>query len=228
MTTAVNNFTAATATATGTSSTSSTASTSATSATQAYNTFLTLLTTQLKNQDPLNPTDTTQFTSEMIQLSEVEQQLQTNSDLSGISSSLSSLTTSNGLGYLGKTVTATGSTADVQTGSGANWNYDLSTAASKVSLSVQNSSGATVWSGTGDTTAGSHALSWNGTDSSGDAVPTGDYTLTVSALDAAGNTVSNTTSVVGKVTGVDTSGTTPSLQIGDVSYPLTNVTGLTN
>ena len=46
-----------------------------------FDTFLTLLTTQLQNQDPLNPMDSNQFTQQLVEFSQVEQQINTNSDL---------------------------------------------------------------------------------------------------------------------------------------------------
>src|SRR5262249_25435329 len=114
-------------TTSATSATSSTASSlagsqaaGASSASAAYDTFLTLLTTQLTIQDPLNPTDTSQFTSEMIQLSGVEQELNINSTLDNMAQSLSAISDANGVGYIGKTVTATGATTTMQSGA-ATW-----------------------------------------------------------------------------------------------------------
>ena len=43
-----------------------------------FSTFLTLLTSQLQNQDPLSPMDSTQFTQQLVQFSQVEQQIKTN------------------------------------------------------------------------------------------------------------------------------------------------------
>ena len=46
-----------------------------------FSTFLNLLTTQLKNQDPTSPMDTNQFTQQLVMYSQVEQQIQSNSNL---------------------------------------------------------------------------------------------------------------------------------------------------
>jgi flagellar basal-body rod modification protein FlgD len=201
--------------------------TATSSASAAYNTFLTLLTTQLQNQDPLNPTNTDTFTSEMIQLSGVEQQLATNNTLATISTNLSSITASSGLGYIGKTVTASGDTAPMQSGK-ADWTYDLGSAAANVTLAVKDSDGNTVYTTTGDPSSGSHSFSWDGTNSSGTTSTSGDYTLAVTATDASGNAVTTTTNLIGTVTGVDTSSGSTELQLGDINVPLTNVTTLTN
>jgi flagellar basal-body rod modification protein FlgD len=216
-----------TTSSTGTSSSGASVAAATSSASAAYNTFLTLLTTQLRSQDPLNPTNTDTFTSEMIQLSGVEQQLATNNTLATISTNLNSITASSGLGYIGKTVTATGDTTPMQSGK-AQWTYDLSSNAQKVTLDVQDSSGATVYTTSGATTSGSHSFSWDGTNTTGSASTSGDYTLKVTATDSSGATVTTTTNLVGTVTGVDTSSGTTELQLGDVDVPLANVTTLNN
>ncbi|MDA8231370.1 MAG: flagellar hook assembly protein FlgD [Magnetospirillum sp.] len=213
-------------TSSSTSGSGSSGTSAASSFTANYNTFITLLTTQLQNQNPLNPTDPNQFTTELIQLTGVEQQMETNSSLLSVASSLSSLGLSSGIGYMGKTVQATGSTAPLQNGA-ATWDYTLGQSAANVSLSIADSSGKVVWTGTGDGTLGTHALNWNGQDMSGTQLADGDYTLTATATDGSGNTVSTTTSVVGTVTGVDSSGGQAQLMLGGVSVPLANVTQVT-
>ncbi len=159
--------------------------TAASSATNAYNTFLTMLTTQLQHQDPLNPTNTDTFTSEMIQLSGVEQQLQTNTTLASISTDLNSITAANGLGYIGKTVTASGATTPLQNGS-ADWTYALNQTAQTTQLSVLDSNGNTIWTGAGNPASGQHSFSWNGQTSGGTTVSSGDYTLQVTSTDSSG------------------------------------------
>lgn len=211
-----------------TNSSTNSSSTSASTASSVYNTFLLMLTTQLKNQDPLNPTDTTAFTQEMIGLASLEQQVDTNTDLSTIQSSLDTLTSSNGVAYIGKTVVATGDTEQVSSGGTGTWHYDLGSTAKSTSLVITDSSGTTVWTGSGDTSSGLHTLSWNGENSSGDAVATGDYTLTVNALDGSGTAISTTTSIVGTVTGIDSSSGSAVLTIGDVSTALSKVTGFSS
>ena len=225
-TSSVNPYTSLT-TAASTGSTANGAAAAATNASNTYNTFLTLLTTQLQHQDPTNPTNTDTFTSEMIQLSGVEQQLQTNQTLASISTNLTSITDANGLGYIGKTVTASGSTVPLQNGSAA-WSYSVNQTAANVALNVQNAAGGTVYSTSGDASSGQHAFTWNGKDSSGNAVPAGDYTLQVVATDASGAPVTTTTDIVGTVTGVDTSSGQAQLKIGDIVVPVSNVTTLTN
>jgi flagellar basal-body rod modification protein FlgD len=204
-----------------TSTTSSSTSAANSSASSAYTMFLTLLITELKNQDPLNATDTSQFVSQLIGLASVEQEEAMNSKLDTITSDMSSITNSSGVGYIGKTVEATGSTTTLQSGS-ATWNYTLDSAASSVTLTIKDSSGSTVDTISGDTASGAHTLSWDGSGSS-ETYSSGDYTLSVSATDSSGNTVTTSTSIVGTVTAVDSSSGTTELDIGDVAVSLSSI-----
>ncbi|HVY99750.1 MAG TPA: flagellar hook capping FlgD N-terminal domain-containing protein [Dongiaceae bacterium] len=208
--------------ATGTSSTSSTSSTADT----AYNTFLTLLTTQLQNQDPLNPTDPDQFTSELIQLAGVEQQMSSNDTLSQLLSSVNSLTLSSGVGYIGKTVEFDGSDSTLQNGA-AQWNYTLPSTASSVTLTVSDASGNTLYQTSGDVAAGEHSFTWDGTAGDGTTYDSGTYTLTVQALDSDGDTISTSTTALGKVTGVDSSSGSVELKLGTTTVDLSDVLSIT-
>jgi flagellar basal-body rod modification protein FlgD len=189
---------------------------------------LKLLCAQLTNQNPLDPTDATQFTSQLVQYSNLEQQIKTNDKLDTVLSSLSSSTFSSSVGYLGHVVEAEGDSISVQSDGtvDATWGYDLDSKASSVALTITDSAGKTVWSGTGETAAGSHALEWDGTDSKGKAVPAGTYTLKVNARDSAGAVIETTTSIKGTVTAVDSTDGTTSLELGGTSVSLSNVTRL--
>jgi flagellar basal-body rod modification protein FlgD len=138
---------------------------------------------------------------------------------------LSTITQANGLGYVGKTVTASGSTSPLQSGE-ASWDYTLNSAASQVTLTVKDSNGNTVFSTSGNAASGEHPFSWHGTTSGGTTVSSGDFTLSVAATDASGNSVDTTTNMVGQVTGVDTSSGTTQLEVGDIQVPIGNVTAI--
>src|SRR5271154_1385360 len=88
------------------------------------NTFLTLLTTQLQNQDPLSPMDSTQFTQQLVEYSQVEQQINTNTNLTNLISLQQAGAGAASVGYLGKNVTVTNGNAALTNGS-ATWNFTL-------------------------------------------------------------------------------------------------------
>src|SRR5580693_2380500 len=90
----VTSATTSTTPSTSTSTTPTTGSSAASAQKQLssnFDTFLTLLTTQLQNQDPLSPMDSSQFTQQLVEFSQVEQQINSNQNLE----SLISLTKSN-------------------------------------------------------------------------------------------------------------------------------------
>jgi flagellar basal-body rod modification protein FlgD len=83
----------------GSSATTPTVSSAATSAASSTeNQFLSILTTELTNQDPLNAMDASTFTSQLVSYAGLEQQITTNSQLSGITTLLTSIEASSTTG----------------------------------------------------------------------------------------------------------------------------------
>ena len=192
-----------------------------------FSTFLTLLTTQLKNQDPTSPMDSNEFTQQLVMYSQVEQQINTNDNLKTLisqgTSNAASMTTS----YLGKKVSVTNGQASL-TNSSATWTYNLKTTAATAQLSVSDSTGKTVFTGTGDTVAGNNTFTWDGKDINGNQLPDGPYKLTVTAADSAGNAVTNTVISTGTVTQIDMTGSAPQLIVGNMEVGLGDIATVTN
>lgn len=191
------------------------------------NTFLKLLTTQLQNQDPLNPMDSTQFTQQLVEYSQVEQQINTNSNLQNLISLQQSGASAAAVNYLGKDVTITNGNAALTNGE-ATWNYTLGTAAANTTLTVTNSSGQEVYTGSGSTASGNNTFTWNGQDNNGNQLPDGTYTLAVTATDSGGAAVTSSVSSTGTVSEINLSGTTPQLMIGNMAVPLSQVSLIQN
>src|SRR5438309_7529963 len=149
-------MTVSSATAASTSTTASTSSSS--SATSISSTdFLNLLVSELQNQDPLNATSTTDFINQLTSYANFSEQQSINSSMTSLASSFSSLVTLNSVNYIGHTVEAKTDTATLTNGS-ATFGYSLSSAASDVSISIKDSSGNTVWTGSGTGNAGSNTF----------------------------------------------------------------------
>ncbi|WP_315727865.1 MULTISPECIES: flagellar hook assembly protein FlgD [unclassified Bradyrhizobium] len=212
-----------------TTSNSSTSSSSSSSSTAMSSTdFLKLLVSELQNQDPLNATSVTDFVNQMTSYATFTEQSATNTSMSSLASSFSSLVTLNSVNYIGHTVEAKSDTATLSNGS-ATYGYSLSSVASNVSISIKDSSGNTVWTGTGTGNAGSNSFTWDGKDSSGNQLSDGgQYTISVSATNAAGTSVLNYTTITGTVTGIDTSTSTPSLTVSGASVSAANIIGVTS
>src|SRR5689334_9511292 len=108
-----------------------------------FDTFLQLLTTQLQNQNPLDPLDTNQFTQQLVEFSSVEQQLKTNDLLGSLVTANTANRAAAAAGYLGASITADGSTTSLADGK-ASWTFSAAKPAAKATITVVDSTGATV------------------------------------------------------------------------------------
>ncbi|MCJ2133696.1 flagellar hook assembly protein FlgD [Methylobacterium sp. J-026] len=210
---------------TSTAATTNTASSGGANATEIasnFTQFLTLLTTQLKNQNPLDPMDTNQFTQQLVQFAGVEQQLKTNDRLDNILTASQSASSASATSYIGKTVTADGSTSQLAGGS-ASWSLTPARAASKAVITILDSNSNVVATQTTSLAAGSQSYTWNGKTSAGLTAANGNYSIKVAATDATGANVAVDTSLSGTVDEVDLSGTSPVLSIGSQKVPLSSV-----
>jgi flagellar basal-body rod modification protein FlgD len=188
-----------------------------------FDTFLTLLTTQLRNQDPLSPMDSNQFTQQLVQFSQVEQQINSNQNLESLISLTKSQASSDAVSYLGKTLTMTDGTAALMDGK-ADWAYSLDNDASTSNLIVSDAKGHTVFTATGEKGAGLQSFSWNGKDNTGRTLTPGAYTLKAVAKAPDGSAIATRIASQGVVSEVDLTGTEPLLMIGPVGVPLSKAT----
>ncbi|HEX9589993.1 MAG TPA: flagellar hook capping FlgD N-terminal domain-containing protein [Bradyrhizobium sp.] len=208
------------------SGSSGSGSTSNTTLAGNFQTFLTLLTTQLQNQNPLDPLDTNQFTQQLVQFAGVEQQLKTNDQLTTLVSLQKTAQSTQALGFVGKTAVVDGSTATMTKGA-ASWLLGVKTN-SNVNISITNSTGQTVFSGNYPVTAGDNqAFNWDGKGNDGTQWPDGNYKLTATAADSAGNSVAVSTEILGVVSSVDLTQSPPLLSINGQNYTVDQIKGIT-
>jgi flagellar basal-body rod modification protein FlgD len=189
-----------------------------------FDTFLQLLTTQLQNQNPLDPLDTNQFTQQLVEFSGVEQQLKTNDFLSSLVTANANTVNSNAVGYIGKTVSASGVRSELANGK-ATWNFTLPEAAN-VNVDIKDANGNVVYSEQGDLKQGDGTFTWDGKDNEGNAQAAGTYSISMTGTDGSGKTVNISTQTNGVVTGVDFTGTEPVLLIGGARVNLSGVTAV--
>lgn len=175
-----------------------------------YDTFIKLLTTQLQNQDPLQPTDTAAFTQQLVQYSQVEQQISTNTKLDAISAALTKGAAGQYVDYIGKTVAASSKSLVLaktsDTTSAANISYTLPDAATSVKINIKDSSGAVVATIPGKTAVGDHNATWDGKSKDGTQMANGTYTFEVTATTSSGDAMKDIKQYyVGPVTAVTSS-----------------------
>jgi flagellar basal-body rod modification protein FlgD len=191
-----------------------------------FSSFLSLLMTQLQNQDPTSPLDSNQFTSELVQFTSVQQQIDTNSDLTQLIQLTQASQVEQSAAMIGKPVTVTSSQLSLQDGTaGVNFN----TAASEpVGIAVYNTSGAQVQTASLTSASGANTWTWNGKSANGSTMPDGPYNVTVTALGVGGSTSAIPFTVTGTATSVQNNAGTVELQMGGLTLPFSAVDSVGN
>jgi flagellar basal-body rod modification protein FlgD len=174
-------------------------------------TFLKLLVAQMNNQDPLNPVDNSQVTSQMAQISTVTGISTLNGTVSQLVSQLEQNQAVQSAQMAGRTVLvpgnslalqSTGATAGSAGSSVAYGGFNLAQAADSVTVTVRDSTGATVRTlNLGAMQSGIQDFTWDGTTGSGAQAATGSYTYSVAAQ-ANGRAVATTAYSAQPVIGV--------------------------
>ena len=210
-----------TAKTTGSSSTTSTAASSA-KLTQDYNSFLKLLTTQMQNQDPLSPMESTEFTNQLVQFSQVEQQISQNTKLDKLVSLQNNNQTQASLGFIGLDVEATGNAFSYD-GNPVKMSYTLPETSTSTKIQIKNEKGVIVRTMDGVRSTSRQELTWDGKKSDGSAAPAGNYTMSVVAPKSDNKLMTATTTVFGRVSGIEAGNGVTTLMMGKVPVKMEDV-----
>lgn len=190
--------------------------------------FLQLLVAKLSNQDPLDPVQDEDFAAQLAQYSSLEQLSNMNESLTQSIqwSYLLSQTISNTMAtsLIGKTVRADSSNVVLETDGSADLAIDLDRAATELTITITNAAGETVRTITvKGLDAGDHVINWDGANAGGGRCPSGVYTVTLSAVDANGNTFTPSSIVEGTVSKVTYQDGVALLSINGQNIPLSSV-----
>lgn len=183
------------------------------------NLFLKLLTTQLQNQDPLNPMDTSEYTQQLVQYSQVEQEMQQTGTLNDILSNLSSQGVSQASSFIGREVRFDSDTAGLKGDTPATWSYATTGKPTVLTATIKDSDGKVVKEVKLDP-ASEGRFSWDGKMDNGSTAPDGAYTLSLTATDGKGADVPMTINAVGIVKDVVTDGQSVLLGVNGLRYSL--------
>jgi flagellar basal-body rod modification protein FlgD len=183
--------------------------------------FLSLLMTQLQNQDPTSPLDSNQFTSELVQFTSVEQQIDTNSNLTQLIQLTQASQIEQSASMLGKPVTVTSSQLSLQKGTAA-INFNTKTA-EPVAIAVYNAAGTEVQTAAETSSLGANTWTWNGKSADGSTMPDGPYKVTVTAVGVNGATAQIPFTVTGTATSVINNAGTVQVQLGGLTLPFSAV-----
>lgn len=188
-----------------------------------FNTFLTLLTAQLKNQDPTSPLDTNQFTQQLVQYSTVEQQINTNTNLTTLIDLNRASSLYQASSMVGHEVGFSSTQLSLQNGA-ASLRFNLANPQA-VNITISDASGVALYKSAMQGAAGSNDWTWNGVNANGKSLPDGTYNV---GITNAATATAVPFTVLGRATGVTTSGTTPSLSLGRLSVPMSAVQSIVN
>jgi len=186
--------------------------------------FMKLFIAQLQYQDPLKPQDPSAMLDQLSQLSLVEQSYNSNTALKNLLTAQNNSMSMTSVSFIGKEVKANGDSTsfDGVSPSALQFNFSVPTAASTVT--IRDASGQVVRVATLDSLkAGDNSIAWDGTDNSGNKLPSGAYSFSVAGKTAGGDSTAATTFTVGRIDGVNLTGATPMLTIGASSVSLVDV-----
>lgn len=158
--------------------------------------FLKILLTQLQNQNPIDPMKPEQFAAQLAQFSQLEQQVTTNEKLDKLITA-SAAPQFSPLSYLNTTVDYYSQEAPVQDGN-ATWSY-VAAGADAISIRIEDATGHTVHTTTGDISSGSHVFTYPSTLGDGTKLK-----MVITATKSDGTAVESTINARAKITAVNT------------------------
>lgn len=188
-----------------------------------FSQFLTLLTTQLQNQDPLAPMDSTEFTNQLVQFSQVEQQINANAKLDNLVQLQLASISSVALGYVGLDVSYLSGDMHYDGSKPVDINYALGAEAVTSKINIYNEEGALVYTADAPKSAGTNKFTWSGIKTNGDPVEPGTYSVKIDAVDKNNKAIENSTVVTGHVKGIEIQNGVVYTLIGERAVPLSSI-----
>jgi len=170
----------------GNSLATSTVSSSSTTATKDKtkldnNDFMTLLLVEMQNQDPTEPMDSEKILTQTSQLATLESSDKTNKSLEDLSASLSASQQFSAIDAIGKTADLGSNAVQYTEGEEVTFEMYFPSAIEHGNIEVLDSNGNVVKNMEADSgDSGTYTYTWDGTDTSGNAVDEGIYYITSS------------------------------------------------
>ena len=146
------------------------------------NEFLELLVAQLNNQDPMAPQENGEFIAQLAQFSTVEGIEKMNSSMDAMASSFQSSQALQASSLVGRTVVIPSEVAMVDPELGFTGQLALPESSGAVKVNIYDEAGSMVATvDLGAQEAGIHDFTWDGKDSSGNTLPSGQYSFEAQA-----------------------------------------------
>ncbi|MDY0274909.1 MAG: flagellar hook assembly protein FlgD [Desulfomicrobium sp.] len=178
--------------------------------------FLKLLVTQLQHQDPLNPLDDKEFIAQLAQFSSLEQMTNVADGIKALTEKTAQQDMLSAVNYIGKNVTASGSTMTKIGNATTPVFFTLSDTAATVYANVYDDNNNLIRTEKFTSMqAGEFQFTWDGTDYNGQMVPNGQYHVYFGAESPTGSAVFVDTEVSGTITGLEQSNGATYFQLAD-------------
>jgi flagellar basal-body rod modification protein FlgD len=210
---------------TSTSSTTTSSTTSSSSSSLSKDDFLQLLLTELQSQDPTDPMDSDKILTQTSQLANLEASENTTAALEDLSSKLQSSTAFSATSTIGK-MASLGSNYISYSGTAVTYEMYFPSEISDGTITIKDSDKNTIRTiDLGDVAAGKSgvvSLTWDGKDSEGNLVESGNYSISATYVDTDG-TSKDTMVGVYPVESVYYEDGTTYLKLGSQYYPVDSV-----
>lgn len=175
--------------------------------------FLKLFTTQLKNQNPLDPMKNENFVAQLAQFSQLEATTNMASTLKAYVASTAGERMMASASLIGKKISVPNAPAMLEGGQSVQAAIDLPQGADGLTVEVLNAKGEVVRTASYSAQPiGTLALTWDGNDQAGNALPDGPYRMRAKAV-VMGQNTSPTVAVLATVQSIAQTGANGDLQL---------------
>ena len=193
--------------------------------------FLRLLVAKLQYQDPLEPMQDEDFIAQLAEFSSLEQMYNI---ADGIATSnqwdylqMQSINNTMASGLIGKEIEASYEGIYVDMDTDPTISFTVNEYATDIKFTIKDSSGSTVTTlNESDVEAGTGSIVWDGTDSMGNHVEEGYYTVEAVATDADGNSFDPRLALVGVVSAITYRDGAAYLIVDGTEIPLSDIKGV--
>ncbi|MBU1637494.1 hypothetical protein KKC97_07485 [bacterium] len=170
--------------------------------------FLAMLTAQLQNQDPLSPLEGHEYAAQLATFSQLQELEEMNSTLAAsLDANLllaQSINNNMATSLIGKTIRADINSVTVGSSGDVSLHYHLPESATEISIEINDANGDVVRTITvPPTAAGDIDTVWDGRNDDGLRVSEGDYSFSVSAVNAEGSSIAVENYIQGQVTAIN-------------------------
>ena len=171
--------------------------------------------------------DSTEFTNQLVQFSQVEQQINSNQKLDSLLALQLSSISSVALGYVGMDISYVSADMNFDGTNPVDINYALAADAITAKVNIYDEEGDLVYSGNAPKDTGTNKFTWNGTNNEGIPVEEGTYTVRIDAQDRDGKAIENSTVVSGHVRGIETQNGIVYVLVGERAVAISSIVNAT-